>query len=216
MIFKRAPSRTRSPLYLHPYTLKLIACPPVNVRDLLKVFVAVTSCSSSIVAPSSAASMASSRVSYLLLPIFATLLEDSGGVVVPPLSVPPPVPVSPPSVLPVPDVEESPLSVPPAFSLLPLFVLVSDVPVLSPPLALLAPVLEPLSCLPSFAPAPAGWPSVATGVSCFCPSPVASAVMGTRESTIDSVITRAKNFFFMGLLLFIRPFAFESPIVVGC
>ena len=40
--------------------------------------------------------------------------------------------------------------------------------------------------------------------------------MGTRESTIDSVITRAKNFFFMGLLLFIRPFAFESPIVVGC
>ena len=24
------------------------------------------------------------------------------------------------------------------------------------------------------------------------------------------------NFFFMGLLLFIRPFVFESPIVVGC
>ena len=44
---------------------------------------------------------------------------------------------------------------------------------------------------------------------------VASAVAGTKESTIASVRTRAKNFFFMGLLLFILPFAFESPIVVG-
>lgn len=137
--------------------------------------------------------------------------------------------VSPPEgVLPlpsVPDVEEPPLSVPPVlpdslpvFSLFPLFVLVSGVLVLSsPPVGVLPPpAVELLSCLPSFASAPVVWLPAVVVVCAVEPSPVASAVMGTRESTIDSVITRAKNFFFMGLLLFFHPFAFESPIVVGC
>ena len=111
--------------------------------------------SSSMTSFSLAASMASSRVSYLALvsTIFATLLEGSS--------------VSPPSVLPVPDVEESPLSVPPVFSdspfllssLSPVFVSGSlDVSVLLPlPLVVVLSLsaLESLSWLPPFAPSPA-------------------------------------------------------------